>query len=161
MIALLGAGGSDVTRGSDSQSRLHLRILFKMADELGKDLMETFEKQVIKQLVDMNFEHDNLYPTFLWQDYGEFEGIEVADTIRLLHAAGIVDMDQEDVNYARSILGLPLRKEGDPEDEVVRPPQLPPPGDPNMPPPAASQGNQSSDKGAGGKRATTVDGKKK
>lgn len=160
VIALLGAGGSDVTRGSDSQSRLHLRILFKMADELGKDLMDTFEKQVIKQLVDMNFEHDNLYPKFLWQDYGEFEGIEVADTIRLLHAAGIVDMDQEDVNYARSILGLPLRKEGDPEDEVVRPQPLPPPADPNKPPPAAAQGNQSSDKGAGGNRSTDVDGKK-
>jgi phage gp29-like protein len=160
VIALLGAGGSDVTRGSDSQSRLHLRILFKMADELGKDLMSTFEQQVIKQMVDMNFEHDNLYPKFLWQDYGEFEGIEVADTIRLLHAAGIVDMDQEDVNYARSILGLPLRKEGDPEDEVVRPQPLPPPADPNKPPPAADQGNQSSDKGAGGNRATDVDGNK-
>ena len=154
VIALLGAGGSDVTRGSDSQSRLHLRILFKMADELGKDLMKTFEQQAIRQLVDMNFEHDNLYPSFLWQDYGEFEGIEVADTIRLLHAAGIVDMDQEDVNYARSILGLPLRKEGDPEDEVVRPQPLPPPADPNKPPPAANQGNKSSEKGAGGNRKT-------
>jgi len=155
VVALLGAGGSDVTRGADSQSRLQLRVLFKMADELGKQLMTTFSEQVIKNLVDMNFEHDNLYPTFIWQDYGEFEGIEVADTIRLLHAAGMVDMDQEDVNYARSILGLPLRKEGDPEDEVVRPQPLPPPADPNKPPPSASQGNQSADKGAGGNRATT------
>jgi phage gp29-like protein len=161
VIALLGAGGSDVSRGADSQSRLHLRILFKMADELGKDLMDTFAAQVIKPLVDMNFEHDGLYPTFIWQDYGEFEGIEVADTIRLLHAAGIVDMDQEDVNYARSILGLPLRKEGDPEDEVVRPQPLPPPADPNKPPPAADQGNQRTDKGPGGNRATDVDGGKK
>jgi phage gp29-like protein len=154
VIALLGAGGSDVSRGADSQSRLHLRILFKMADELGKDLMQSFHQQVIKPLVDMNFEHDNLYPTFLWQDYGEFEGIEVADTIRLLHAAGIVDMDQEDVNYARSILGLPLRKEGDEEDEVVRPQPLPPPADPNEPPPSADQGNSRSEKGAGGNRTT-------
>lgn len=160
VIALLGAGGSDVSRGADSQSRLHLRVLFKMADELGKDLMQTFAAQVIKPLVDMNFEHDNLYPTFIWQDYGEFEGIEVADTIRLLHAAGIVDMDQEDVNYARSILGLPLRKEGDPEDEVVRPQPLPPPADPNKPPPAAAQGNQRTEKGPGGNRATNVDGGK-
>jgi hypothetical protein len=93
------------------------------------------------------------YPEFVWQDYGEFEGIEVADTIRLLHAAGIVDMDQSDVNYARSILGLPLRAEGDKEDEVVRPQPLPPPADPNKPPPAAGQGNtqaQSSGKKPGG-----------
>jgi len=71
-----------------------------------------------------------------------------------LHAAGMIDMDQEDVNYARSILGLPLRKEGDPEDEVVRPQPLPPPADPNKPPPAADQGNQRTDKGPGGARKT-------
>ena len=126
VVALLGMGGSDVTRGADSQSRLQLRVLFKMGDDLAKDLMRTFHDQVIKPLVDLNFEHTDLYPTFIWQEYGEFEGFEVADTIRLLHAAGMIDMDQEDVNYARSILGLPLRKEGDPEDDVVRPQPLPP-----------------------------------
>jgi hypothetical protein len=113
-----------------------------MGDDLAKEIMFTFHEQVIKQLVNFNFAGVEEYPEFVWQDYGEFEGIEVADTIRLLHAAGIVDMDQSDVNYARSILGLPLRAEGDKEDEVVRPQPLPPPADPNKPPPAAGQGNQ-------------------
>lgn len=153
VVALLGVGGDAVKRGSDSQSRLHLRVLFKMADEISRDLMHTFQAQVIKQLVDFNFKTDK-YPRLIWQDYGEFEGIEVADTIRLLHAAGIVDMNQEDVNYARSVLGLPLRREGDKPDEVQRPIQLPPPGNPNAPPPPAAQGNQSADKGAGGTRKT-------
>jgi phage gp29-like protein len=142
MVALFGAGGDDISRGADSQSRLHLRTLFKMGDDLAKEIMFTFHEQVIKQLVNFNFAGVEEYPEFVWQDYGEFEGIEVADTIRLLHAAGIVDMDQSDVNYARSILGLPLRAEGDKEDEVVRPQPLPPPADPNKPPPAAGQGNQ-------------------
>ena len=141
MVAMFGAGGNDISRGADSQSHLHLRVLFKMADDLSKNLMKSFEDQVIKQLVDYNFPNVTTYPQFLWQDYGEFEGIEVADTIRLLHAAGIVDMDQTDVNYARSILGLPLRGEDDKEDEVVRPQPLPPPANPNAPPPPASQGN--------------------
>ena len=153
VIALLGAGGNEITRGSDSQSRLHLRVLFKMADEIARDLIFTFERQVVKQLVDMNFVTDK-YPRLIWQDYGEFEGIEVADTIRLLHAAGIIDMNQEDVNYARSVLGLPVRREGDKEDEVVRPQPLPPPADANRPPPPAQQGNQRADKGAGGNRKT-------
>jgi hypothetical protein len=64
----------------------------------------------------------------------------------LLHAAGIVDMDQNDVNYARSVLGLPLRGEGDKEDEVVRPQPLPPPANPNVTPPKAGQGNQNAKK---------------
>lgn len=142
MVAMFGAGGDDVKRGADSQSRLHLRVLFKMADDLSQNLIRSFEKQVIKQLVDYNFADVKKYPQFIWQDYGEFEGIEVADTIRLLHAAGIVDMDQSDVNYARSILGMPLRGEDDEEDEVVRPQPLPPPASSNAPPPSAGQGNQ-------------------
>lgn len=153
VVALLGTGGDEIKRGSDSQSRLHLRILFKMADEIAKDLIATFHAQVVKQLVDYNFTTDK-YPRLIWQDYGEFEGIEVADTIRLLHAAGIVDMNQEDVNYARSVLGLPLRREGDKEDEVIRPPQPPPPGNANSPPPAAGQGNSRAEKGSGGNRKT-------
>lgn len=153
VVALLGTDNSDVKRGSDSQSRLHLRVLFKMADEIAKDLLFTFKKQVVKQLIDYNFSSMN-YPELLFQDYGEFEGMEVADTIRLLHAAGILDMDQEDVNYARSVLGLPLRREGQKEDEVVRPPQPPPPGNANAPPPAAKQGNQLAQKGQGGARKT-------
>lgn len=153
VVALLGTDNSDVKRGSDSQSRLHLRVLFKMADEIARDLLFTFQKQVVKQLVDYNFSGER-YPHLMFQDYGEFEGIEVADTIRLLHAAGILDMDQEDVNYARSVLGLPLRREGQKEDDVVRPPQPPPPGNANVPPPKAAQGNQLASKGQGGARKT-------
>lgn len=149
MVSLLGAGGDSVQRGSDSQSRIHLRVLFKMADDLSKALLWSFKEQVIKQIVDFNFNHDDLYPVIHLQDYGEFEGIEIADTIRLLHAAGILDMDQPDINYARSVLGLPLRGENDKEDEPIRPNPLPPPGDPNTPPPKASQGN---DRAEGGKK---------
>ncbi len=152
MVSLLGTGGEDnSSRGSDSQSFLHLRILFKMADEVSRALICTFMYQVVRQLVEMNFDGDidKLMPKFIWQDYGQFEGMKVADTIRLLHAAGIIDMDQEDVNYARSILGLPLRQEGDAEDEVVRPQPLPPPASSNEPPPAAGQGNQRAKKGGG------------
>lgn len=158
VVALLGTGGDEIKRGSDSQSRLHLRVLFKMADEIARDLLFTFKKQVVEQIVRINFGETEKCPHLHFQDYGEFEGIEVADTIRLLHAAGILDMNQDDVNYARSVLGLPLRREGDEEDEVVRPPQPPPPGSANEPPPAAEQGNNRADKGAGGARKTEPGG---
>ena len=130
----------------------HLRTALAMGADRAV-LVKT--DAVIEPLVAMNFEGaEDLYPEIVWQDYGEFEGIKVADTIRLLHAAGIVDMDQTDVNYARSVLGLPLRGEDDPPDEVVRPQPLPPPADPNKPPPAADQGNRRSEKGPGGARKT-------
>lgn len=148
MVALLGVDG-DSTRSSngDSQSFLHLRILFKLADELSQELARGFMDQVIKPLLDINFEKPQ-YPTFIWQDYGQFEGMKVADEIRQLHTAGIIDMDQDDVNYVRSILGLPLRGEDDKPDEVIRPDHpLPPPGGGAAQPPAAPQGNDRAGKG--------------
>jgi len=139
-----GEGGSD--RGSDAQSYLQLRILFKMADEISKQLAAELQCQVIKQLVELNYGEDAELPTFIWQDYGQFEGMKIADEIRQLHAAGIVDMDQTDVNYVRSVLGLPLRGENDKQDEVIRPAPLPPPGS-GAPPPPAETGNTRADKG--------------
>lgn len=149
MVSLLGTGG-ETTRsgGNDSQSFLQLRILFKMADEVSKDLAASLMCQVVKQLVELNFDGDidAIMPKFIWQDYGQFEGMKIADTIRLLHSAGMLDLDQKDINYARSVLGLPLRGPEDEQDEVIRPNPLPPPGD-TAPPPAAGQGNERAKKG--------------
>jgi hypothetical protein len=60
-------------------------------------------------------------------------------------------MDQADVNYVRSIMGLPLRDEEN-EDEVIRPAPTPPPGGGAPTPPAAPQGNDRAGKG-GAKQA--------
>jgi hypothetical protein len=119
-----------------------------MADKVSQAVTKSFVEQVVTPLVAMNFDdYEDHMPTFLWQDYGQFEGMKIADTIRLLFAAGILDLEQADVNYCRSVLGLPLRLEGDKEDEVNRPPPPPPPGNPNAPPPPAGQGNERAKKG--------------
>lgn len=159
MASLFGTGGeSNSTRGSDSQSFLQLRILFKMADGIAKNISNEFMLQVVKQLVAFNYGDDaaaNMMPTFVWQDYGQFEGMKIADEIRQLHAAGIIDMDQTDVNYARSVLGLPIRGENDDQDEVIRPAATPPPGGGAAQPPAAPIGNGRADKGGSAEQDST------
>jgi phage gp29-like protein len=159
MATLFGTGGEDgSTRGSDSQSFLQLRILFKMADQISRQLAKELTCQVIKQLVALNYGEDaaaNLMPEFVWQDYGQFEGMKIADEIRQLHAAGIIDMDQTDVNYVRSVLGLPLRDEDDKPDEVIRPAALPLTGQGAAQPPAANQGNTRADKGGSAESDST------
>lgn len=159
MVSLFGTGGEDNgTRGSDSQSFLQLRILFKMADSIAQNIAREFTKQVLKQMVAFNFGDDaaaNLMPTFVWQDYGQFEGMKIADEIRQLHAAGIIEMDQTDVNYARSVLGLPIRGENDKQDDVIRPAPTPPPGGGAVQPPAAPQGNTRADKGGSAESDST------
>lgn len=157
MVALLGADGDNNRQSSgDSQTFLHLRILFKVADQLSQALAKGFMEQVINPLIDINFENP-IYPKFIWQDYGQFEGMKVADEIRQLHAAGIIDMDQDDVNYVRSVLGLRLRTDLDALDEVIRPAATPPPGGGLPTPPAAPQGNDRAGKGG---NTTTPDNSK-
>lgn len=149
--ALLGFG-DEQTRGADSQSRLQLRTLFKVTDEIGQECSEIVQEKLIRQLVDLNFEVTE-YPEIIWQSYGEYEATEIADVIRLLHNAGIIDPDQEDVNFVRSIVGLPVRTRKDDEDEVLRP--LPAPQGTGMNPPtsgagSAGQGNEKGKIGGAG-----------
>lgn len=121
--ALLGMG-VDVKRGSDSQSRLHLRVLMKVAGDISMDLENIYNKSVVKPLVDMNFAGVKEFPKFKFRDYGEYEAIEIADSMINMFNAGMLDADQNDINYMRSILGAPMREEGD-EDEVNRPQPTP------------------------------------
>ena len=116
--ALLGMG-VDTKRGSDSQSRLHLRTLMKVVQFIGDELAGEVQTKIIQPMVEANFNTDKV-PQFMFQDYGEFEAFEITDAIKELFNAGILDMDQEDVNLARSVLGLPIRSE-DHEDEIQRP----------------------------------------
>lgn len=121
--ALLGMG-VDVKRGSDSQSRLHLRVLMKVAGDICTDLEHLYTNQLVKPLVDMNFPNVTEYPAFKFRDYGEYEAAEIVDAAINMFNAGMLDADQNDVNYLRSILGLPLREEDD-EDEIKRPEPAP------------------------------------
>jgi len=111
--ALLGMGSSD-TRGSDSQSRLHLRTLMKVIQFIGNELAKEIQDKIIKPICDANFNLKS-YPQFIFQDYGEFEAFEITDAIKELFAAGIISPDQEDANFARSILGLPIRTDDNPD----------------------------------------------
>ncbi len=128
--ALLGMG-VDVKRGSDSQSRLHLRVLMKVANDVSMSLERLYSTKIVKPLIDMNFSNVKEFPKFKFRDYGEYEAIEIVDSAINMFNAGMLDVDQNDINYLRSILGLDLRKEGD-EDEIKRP-EPAPLGNPNNP----------------------------
>jgi phage gp29-like protein len=145
MVGLIGLSLESSGRGSDSESRLHLRLLFKTADESSQDLAQSFMLQVIRPMVDMNFVHEHLYPKFVWQDYGAFEGTEISDSIRTLHLAGVLDLDQNDINYVRSVMGLPLRDAEEKPDKIMRPALIPPVGGGV---PAPEQGNDRAAKGS-------------
>lgn len=143
MPALFGMG-TDIKRGADSQSRLHLRTLMKMIQAIGEDIQDEINVKIVEPIVEANFNVKEM-PRIIFQDYGEFESFEISDAIRELFTSGILDLDQEDVNYVRSILGLQIRDE-DNEDEILR-------QDPSMMPMAPGGNDQAGGAGPGNDRA--------
>lgn len=158
--AVFGLGGeNEKSRGADSQSTIQLRLIFKMADQISNEISSSFMEQVAKQIVFLNYGQDavdNLMPNFFWQDYAEYQATLIADEIRQLHIAGVIDMDQDDINVVRSLVSLPQRGRDDKPDELVRPAPPPPPGGATPPPPAA-QGNSRADKGGSATGDSTTD----
>lgn len=150
--ALLGMG-SAITRGTDSQSRLHLRVLMKVANDVSNDLEFLYTEKLVEPIVDMNFPNVDECPKFKFRDYGEYEAIEIVDSAINMFNAGMLDADQNDINYLRSILGLDLRKEGD-EDEIKRPEPAPlgNPNNPNDSGAGAGKNNARSQKGPASKK---------
>lgn len=156
--ALLGMG-SDPDRGSDSQSRLHLRILMKMANDVCMDVTHEIQKKIVEPLIMMNFpdyKEGMELPQFAFLDYGEYEGIEIVDSAINMFNAGMLDADQADINYLRAAVGLPTREEGD-EDEIKRPEPAPlgvGPGQPNATGDGAGKNNNRATKGPADKVKT-------
>lgn len=123
---LLGMG-AEVKRGSYSQSRLHLRVLMKVANDVCIDITHELQKKIIEPMIRMNFadyKEGMELPEFTFLDYGEYEGIEIVDSAINMFNAGMLDADQADINYLRSAVGLPTREEGD-EDKIKRPQATP------------------------------------
>lgn len=121
MPAMLGGGTTD-RRGSDSQSRLHLRVLMKLVQHICEQVSDKINCQIIEPMVNMNYDVKKC-PKFTFQDYGEFQAFEISDAILQLHNGGVLELDAVDTNYIRSILGMRVRPEGE-EDEVNRPDPL-------------------------------------
>lgn len=153
--ALLGMG-VDIKRGSDSQSRLHLRVLMKIVGDVSQDIEFAINK-IVKRLIDMNYPDVKEYPKFVFRDYGEYDATQIVDAAINMFNAGMLDVDQSDLNYLRSVLALPLR-DADDEDEVLRsspPPMGTSPNDPNATGDGAWKNNDRSTKGPAEKKSAT------
>lgn len=146
--ALLGMG-VDIKRGSDSQSRLHLRVLMKIVGDVSQDLEAIITKKLVEPIIKMNFPDVKECPRFVFRDYGEYEATEIVDSAINMFNAGMLDADQADINYLRSVLALPMRDSDNP-DEVMRAPPPPAgtsPNDPNATGDGAGKNNNRATKG--------------
>lgn len=90
--------------GSD-QSDLFIASLTATAN----GVCEVINEYVIKELVDLNFDGVENYPTLKVQRISKQDISKLADTITTLVGGGIIKTDESIEDYMREMLGLPAR----------------------------------------------------
>lgn len=101
------------TGGSKSLSNDHSELFLKGLEALANTLISEFNKNLIPELVDMNFDGVTVYPKL---DYAGIDKVDMEKLSKaysdLVTAGGITPTDGDE-QYLRSSLGLPPRTQED------------------------------------------------
>ncbi|MGY3406113.1 hypothetical protein ACVWZV_002226 [Bradyrhizobium sp. GM5.1] len=140
-LELGSTGASGSGGGSHALSADHSALFLQSIESEARAFCAAFNKQAIKQLVDLNFDNVKAYPCI------DFEGItsenvaELATTYNSLKSAGALTAQDADEDTFREMLGLPeLDETGIRETEPV----VDPNADPNNPVPDKKKAHEHS-----------------
>jgi phage gp29-like protein len=103
----LGSTDAGGTGGSRALSEDHSDLFLQSIEAIARSIATTFNKQAIKQLVDLNFDNVKKYPTL------DFEGITttdvkaVAEAYQILTSTHAVTPQEADEEYFRKLLAMP------------------------------------------------------
>jgi len=125
LAQFLELGASKASSGSRALSQDHSDLFLKAMESIANILSGVVNKDLIKELVDLNFDDVKVYPQL------DFSGITKVDITALgtaysqLVTAGALTPTEDDQQYIRAALGLPPRTqeqidaeaEGDPSAE--------------------------------------------
>lgn len=109
--------GQASAQGSQALSKDHSDLFLKSLETLAKTICSEINKNLIEELVDMNFDGVTVYPKL------DFSGIVKTDVTALATAYGTLVTAQaitpnfEDEQYLRTMLGLPARTQDDVDSE--------------------------------------------
>lgn len=113
LAAFALAGVSDVSgfgRGSSASSQ---DIFTKTLKYIGNLFCETYNKQVIPQLVDYNFQVNGVYPKLGIRNIGESKDLQqLASAISNLLAQNGITMDYDTEQWIRKLMDFPLKLGG-------------------------------------------------
>ena len=143
-------------KGSQALGTVHQSILNMELDEIGIDLAENINEQLIRQMIDFNFPNVSEYPKMEFPSMSPEDETPLVDKFIQAKAAGLIVATLEDEKHMRKILQFPDRDSDTelihPSGSVVPPQQPPtagqdgPPSDgvPPVPPggPTPAQGDQ-------------------
>lgn len=117
LAQFLELGASKV--GSNALSQDHTELFLKSLEAIADTIVSEINKNVIKELVDLNFNNVEEYPKL------DYSGITKVDVEKLAKAygdlvtAGALSPTDDDQQYLRATLGLPERSDEDMEEDDV------------------------------------------
>ena len=133
----LGAASSSGSSGSRALSEDHSDLFLQSLEAVARNVAATFNKQAIKELVDLNFDNVTAYPTLDFEGITTTDVTAVSDAYKTLVDTGAVTPQEADEDYFRETLNLPEYDEAGKRERPA--PKITPftPQDPNAPDPNA------------------------
>lgn len=101
---MLGSGSGG---GSYALSTNLITFFFKCVEDMGNYFTEEMNKQVIKQMVDLNFGKQEIYPELKFTPLGDMDTVEMSNTLKTLADAGLIHVDADLIKYVHDTFKLP------------------------------------------------------
>lgn len=103
----LGAAASAGTSGSRALSEDHSDLFLQSLEAVARSVAAAFNKQAIRELVDLNFDNVKAYPTLDFEGITETDTKALSDTYKTLIDTGAITPQDADETYFRGLLDLP------------------------------------------------------
>jgi len=114
----LGSGAEGAT-GSRAVSQDHSELFLQAVSAVADTIANAFNKQAIRELVDLNFDNVETYPELTYTKLAKEDVASISAAYQTLSTAGAIVPTDNDEQHFRKMLGLPDR---DPDEDEGRTP---------------------------------------
>lgn len=113
LAQFLSLGQTKTGSGSRALSSDHSDLFLKGIEAIANTIVDEFNKNLIPELVDMNFNDVKVYPVLDYSGISKVDVQALGDAYSKLSTAGAISPTQDDEQYLRSAMGLPPRTQED------------------------------------------------
>ncbi len=135
LAQFLELGSTATGGGSRALSQDHSELFFKAMEAVANTITSEVNKNLIPELVDMNFNNIEAYPKLNFAGISQIDVVALATAYGGLVTANGITPTNNDEKYLRSLMGLPEITDEE-MDEVDAEPDLTDPNDPSENEPA-------------------------
>jgi len=114
-----GLGFGDSSSGSYAKSKVEQDVFSWIVEPIRKNLQTVINAQIIRQLIDLNFEGVDIYPKFVFNPISEEDKGEKAKIVIEAIKSGAISPDFETENHLRVLLGVPEKEIEEKEEEPI------------------------------------------